>query len=84
MTRWVLRLIVANAVVYVLTRLRPEFLQFLSFVPNQILDRPWTLLTYMFAHDISGFSHILFNMLGLFFFGPRLEQELGGKKKPQN
>lgn len=79
LTPWVLRLILANIVVYVLTLLRPAFLQFLSFVPLLFFDRPWTLFTYMFAHDISGFSHILFNMLGLFFFGPRLEQELGGK-----
>ncbi len=79
LTRWVLRLILANVVVYVLTLLRPAFLQFLSFVPLMFFERPWTVLTYMFAHDVSGFTHILFNMLALFFFGPRLEHELGGK-----
>jgi hypothetical protein len=31
----------------------------------------------MFVHG--GFLHILFNMIGLFFFGPRLENQLGGK-----
>lgn len=77
LTRWVLRLILANVVVYVLTLMRPAFLQFLSFVPLLFFHRPWTLVTYMFAHDIPGFSHILFNMLSLFFFGPRLEDELG-------
>ncbi len=79
LSRWVLRLIIANVGVYILTRLRPEFADFLAFVPLQFLDRPWTIFTYMFVHDITGFSHILFNMLALFFFGPRLEAELGSK-----
>lgn len=32
-----------------------------------LLKRPWTLLTYMFAHF--GFLHILFNMLWLYWLG---------------
>lgn len=32
-----------------------------------LLYRPWTLITYMFAHE--GFLHILFNMLMLYWFG---------------
>lgn len=79
MTPWVLRLILVNVFVYVLTILRPGFLDFLSFVPLLFFHRPWTLVTYMFAHDTSGISHILFNMLSLFFFGPRLEMQLGSK-----
>lgn len=35
----------------------------------------WTPLTYMFAH--AGWGHLLVNMLGLFFFGPPLEEKLG-------
>jgi membrane associated rhomboid family serine protease len=76
---WVLRLIIANIGVYVLTLLRPMFAQFLAFVPLDFFHRPWTVFTYMFVHDVGGISHILFNMLSLFFFGPRLENELGGK-----
>jgi len=34
-------------------------------------------LTYGFAHDPSGFMHILCNMLVLFFFGPPLERLYG-------
>lgn len=79
LTRWVLRLILANALIYVLTIVRPTLSGALAFVPVEILSRPWTLLTYMFVHDIGGIGHILFNMLGLFFFGPRLELELGEK-----
>ena len=35
--------------------------------PGSLLLRPWTIVTYMFMH--SGFMHILFNMLILFFIG---------------
>lgn len=38
----------------------------------------WRLVTYQFLHgDI---FHILFNMLGLFFLGPTLEQHWGSRK----
>jgi len=37
--------------------------------------RPWTLVSYMFVHQ--GFGHIFFNMLFLYFFGPRVEDRLG-------
>ncbi len=79
LTPWVLRLILINVAVYVLTIVRPAFGTFLAFVPLGILERPWTIATYMFVHDTGGFGHIFFNMLSLFFFGPRLEQELGAK-----
>lgn len=39
---------------------------------------PFQFLTYMFAHG--GLGHIFFNMLGLFFLGPLLEQFWGSKK----
>ncbi|MGA2679156.1 MAG: rhomboid family intramembrane serine protease [Sedimentisphaerales bacterium] len=38
----------------------------------------WRLITYQFLH--SGFNHILFNMLSLFFLGPSLERQWGSKK----
>jgi membrane associated rhomboid family serine protease len=77
MTRWVLRLILANVLVFILQQARPIITEVFAFVPVRILMQPWTMLTYMFLHwDV---SHILFNMLGLLFFGPRLELELGGK-----
>jgi membrane associated rhomboid family serine protease len=49
----------------------------LAFVPALVLVKPWTLLTYMFVH--ANLMHLLMNMLGLFFFGPRLEARLGGR-----
>lgn len=41
---------------------------------------PTQLLTYMFMHDTSGFSHLFFNMFGVFMFGIPLERIWGGKK----
>jgi membrane associated rhomboid family serine protease len=78
MTRWVLRLILANALVFLLQQARPVIAETFAFVPAGILMRPWTLITYMFLHG--DFGHILFNMLGLLFFGPRLEIELGERR----
>ncbi|MGA9117216.1 MAG: rhomboid family intramembrane serine protease [Bacteroidota bacterium] len=76
-TPWVLRLMLANGLMFVLQTLRPGLERELSFVPAEFLLRPWTLVTYMFLHG--GFLHIFMNMLGLFFFGPRLELELGSR-----
>lgn len=39
---------------------------------------PYQFFSYMFAHG--GFGHVFFNMLGLFFLGPLLEQFWGSKK----
>jgi membrane associated rhomboid family serine protease len=79
LTPWVLRIILANVIIYILTNLRGGLLDLLAFVPFLFFERPWTIGTYMFVHDIGGISHILFNMLALFFFGPRLEMQLGSK-----
>ena len=40
--------------------------------------QPWQLFTHMFMHG--GFSHIFFNMFGLFMFGTPLEQMWGRTK----
>lgn len=56
----------------------PGFTEALIANGNTILTKPWTLVTYMFLH--SGLFHILFNMLGLFFFGPLLERQIGSGK----
>jgi membrane associated rhomboid family serine protease len=78
MNSWTFRLIFANVVMYLLTMLAPGLMDAMMLVPAYVLVRPWTLFSYMFMH--AGFSHILFNMLGLYFFGPRLEIELGPKR----
>ena len=74
MTPWVRKLLIANIVMFFLAPLSPVDL---SFYPPAILVRPWTLVSYMFLH--AGFMHLLFNMIGLYFFGPRVEDRLGAK-----
>lgn len=74
---WSIRLILANVVMFLLTAVRPALMTSLMFVPALTLDRPWTVVTYMFLHD--GTFHLLFNMLGILFFGPRLELEMGSR-----
>lgn len=41
---------------------------------------PWQIITHMFMHDNTGFTHILFNMFGLVTFGVVLEKVFGSKK----
>lgn len=55
----------------------PGFTETFMLVPALIPERPWTLVTHMFLH--SGPTHILFNMLTLYFFGPELERRIGGR-----
>jgi membrane associated rhomboid family serine protease len=40
----------------------------------------WQFLTYAFAHSPVDAQHIIFNMLGLFFLGPDVEQNYGRKE----
>jgi membrane associated rhomboid family serine protease len=77
MTPWVLRLLIANLAVYLLVPQGSILYRYLAFAPAWILDQPWSPLTYMFLH--AGFWHILFNMLMLYFFGPRLEGRIGSR-----
>lgn len=48
---------------------------FLAFIPIFALEAPWMFLTSIFLH--SNFSHLLFNMFALFFFGMYLERIVG-------
>src|SRR4051812_18786542 len=77
LTPWVQRLIIANVVIWILQLIMPALTGWMELVPSEVLTHPWTLLTYMFAHDPSGFSHIFFNMLSLYFFGPPIESRFG-------
>ena len=74
MTPWVRKLLIANVVMFFLAPISPLDL---AFDPRAVTVRPWTLISYMFLH--SGLWHLLFNMIGLYFFGPRVEDRLGAK-----
>lgn len=78
MTPWVRRLLFANIFVFFVQYTMPSVTEMFVFVPRYALFRPWTIITYMFLH--AGISHILFNMLGLFFFGPRVEARIGSSR----
>jgi membrane associated rhomboid family serine protease len=44
------------------------------------IQRPWTFISYAFAHDWRGILHILFNMLALYWFGKLIIEYLGNDK----
>lgn len=78
MTPWVARLLTANVVVFALGMALPDLWLTLALRPRYVLIQPWTPITYMFVH--AGPWHLFFNMLSLFFFGPRVEQRLGSPR----
>lgn len=47
---------------------------------KEFLTRPWTILTYAFAHSFSSLWHILMNMLVLYWFGRVFVDFLGSQK----
>lgn len=80
MSRWVLRLMIANFAVFLLMAVRivpAGAIEWLGFMMPGFLTRPWSVVTYMFVHG--GFMHLFMNMLALFFFGPPLEQKWGSR-----
>lgn len=83
MTPWVTRLIIANVFVYFIEMTMPRLIDPLVFVPALVLLRPWSIVTYMFVHSPTSIMHILFNMIALYFFGPRVEMRLGGTRFAQ-
>jgi membrane associated rhomboid family serine protease len=42
--------------------------------------RPWQIVTHMFMHSMSDFTHIFFNMYALYLFGTALENYWGTKR----
>jgi len=78
MTPWVQRLLLANIAMFFVQQTMPQLAEPLVFVPMAVLTHPWSIVTYMFLHG--GFGHIFFNMLALFFFGPRVEGRLGSRR----
>lgn len=71
------RIIIVNVAVFMFLALFSAFIpsvytSFSNWVyipssPSELLTRPWTILTYMFAHV--GLWHVAFNMLVLYWFG---------------
>lgn len=78
MTFWVARLLAANVIVFFLTEAVDGLWVMLALRPRLVLQQPWTPFTYMFVH--AGVWHLFFNMLTLYFFGPRVEERLGSQR----
>src|SRR4051794_128279 len=71
-------LLIANVLAFLLQYAVPGVTNLFAFVPYLVLYRPWTVVTYMFMHG--GITHIAFNMIALFFFGPRVEAQMGSRR----
>ena len=78
MTPVVRFLLVSNLAFFVLQMSLSWLTGLFAYIPVLALVRPWTVITYMFLHG--SFMHIALNMLGLFFFGPRVEDRIGSKR----
>jgi len=74
-------LILLNIAIFILSPFGLDAQTFVNdygFSTNNALAKPWTWVTSLFIH--ASLLHILYNMLGLFFFGRSLENEIGSQK----
>ncbi|HEX4153557.1 MAG TPA: rhomboid family intramembrane serine protease [Steroidobacteraceae bacterium] len=82
----VLFLIAANVAVFALQILSRGAIEVpLALWPLQPIDGQsyfhfWQIVTYAFLHSRANFSHLLFNMLGLFMFGAEIERYVGPRR----
>ena len=82
-TPWVAKLLIANTAIFIVQLLLGKtsaggvVLDYLVLDRDRLLTRPWTVVTYAFTH--AEVLHYLFNMVGLFFLGPPLEDRWGGR-----
>lgn len=89
------QLIIINVVVFLFLAVLNVFSSILDFefvfnfvykqfsIPptfSSFITRPWTIITYAFAHDLSGIFHILFNMLVFYWFAKLVIEYLGSDK----
>ena len=80
MTPAVKAILFANVGVFVVTFLAPEFVVGLfGLAPASVVNdlQVWRLVTYLFVHEPTSLTHILFNMLALWMFGVDLEHRWG-------
>ncbi|MFP4379190.1 MAG: rhomboid family intramembrane serine protease [Candidatus Sumerlaeia bacterium] len=80
-------ILLANVIVFILMVLLTPFSKSITAFFGLLIQRPvlvverfflWQLVTYMFMH--ADVLHLLFNMLILWFFAPRLEYRWGTQK----
>src|SRR3989344_2703624 len=74
-------IILLNIAIFVLSPFGLDAQNFVNdygFSTDNALAKPWTWISSLFIHV--SLLHILYNMLGLFFFGRNLENEIGYQK----
>ncbi|MGL4982669.1 MAG: rhomboid family intramembrane serine protease [Treponemataceae bacterium] len=73
-------IIAINIGVYFLSTLMPVLKFLFSLRVRSVIENGmyWQFFTYMFMHASP--SHVIFNMLGLFFFGLSVERSIGSKE----
>jgi membrane associated rhomboid family serine protease len=82
----VIILIAANVLMYLLQgesngRLDELFALWpLQPIDGHVYFRFWQIITYAFLHSTAQFSHLLFNMLGLWMFGAEIERYVGPRR----
>ncbi|VVB51856.1 Rhomboid protease GlpG [uncultured archaeon] len=77
-SRFIEDMMIVNGAMFFFTVIAPQFTyRYLALTPATVFTMPWTLLTSMFIHV--DFTHLLFNMIGLYFFGIYVEQLVGSK-----
>ena len=69
-----------NVLLFLLNMAAPSTRAYMALNPVLFVGRRfyWQVVTYMFSH--ASFSHILFDMLALFFFGVQLERRMGSSE----
>lgn len=77
-----LYIIAINVFIWFMLRLFPQFMTYLALNPYNMkyYHMLWQPFTYMWVHDLYSIQHLLFNMLGLFFFGYVTERSLGSRE----
>ncbi|MDR2314404.1 MAG: rhomboid family intramembrane serine protease [Spirochaetaceae bacterium] len=77
---WVIFYIIGTTILVFLAQNWNRYITvYIAMIPSLVLRGwVWQFVSYMFAH--AGFSHIFFNMLGLFIFGVQVERQMGSKE----
>ena len=79
-TEAVKHLLIINVLVFLatFTIFNEQYLNYALYYPETPKFRIWQVITHLFLHGNP--SHLLFNMLSLFFIGPVLENRLGTRR----
>ncbi|MDF2606827.1 MAG: Rhomboid family protein [Bacillales bacterium] len=71
-------IILINILIYITLNFFPHLTDVFLLDPNLVMDKPWTLLTAFFSHEVT--IHALLNILLIFVFGAQLEKVTNAKE----